>query len=82
MHEVARKRAAFNKSKPGSLELVNPLVSTPGRGFTGIYIYIYIFIYIYIERERERERDIIYTYIYIERERERERERKRDAWIS
>ena len=38
MHEVARKRAAFNKSKPGSLELVNPLVSTPGRGFTGTYV--------------------------------------------
>ncbi len=40
MHEIARNRAAFHKSKPGSLELVNPLVSTPGRGFTGIYIYI------------------------------------------
>ena len=30
------------KSKPGSLELVNPLVSTPGRGFTGIYVALYI----------------------------------------
>ena len=45
MHEVARNRAAFHKSKPGSLELVNPLVSTPGRGFTGIYICIYMCIY-------------------------------------
>ena len=43
MHEVARNRAAFHKIKPGSLELVNRLVSTPGRGVTGIYIYIYIY---------------------------------------
>ena len=42
------------------------LVSTPGRGFTGIYIYI--------EREREREREG-------ERERERKRERERVAYI-
>ena len=40
----ARERAAFHKSKLGSLELVNPLVSTPGRGFTGIYIYIYVYL--------------------------------------
>ena len=40
MHEVTRNRAAFHKSKPGNQESLNPLVSTPGRGFTGIYIYI------------------------------------------
>jgi len=39
MHEVTRNRAAFHKSKTGTLESLNPLVSTPGRGFTGIYIY-------------------------------------------
>ena len=38
MLEVARNRAAFRKSKPGRMEVVNPLVSTPVRGFTGIYI--------------------------------------------
>ena len=50
MHEVARNRAAFHKSKPGKMELVNPLLSTPVRGFTGInnYIYLYTYIYIYI----------------------------------
>ena len=36
MDEVARNLAA----KPGSLELVYPLVSTPGRGSTGILIVI------------------------------------------
>ena len=45
MHEVARNLPACDKIKPGNMELVNPLVSTPVRGFTGIYIYIY---YIYI----------------------------------
>ena len=35
MHEVTRNRVAFHKSKPGTLESLNPLVSTPGRGFTG-----------------------------------------------
>ena len=32
MHEVARNLAAFHKIKPGSMELVNPLVSTPVMG--------------------------------------------------
>ena len=43
MHEVARNLAAFHQkqNKPGKMELVNPLVSTPVRGFAGIYIYIY-----------------------------------------
>ena len=50
MHEVARNRAAFHKSKPGSLELVNPLVSTPGRGFTSKYIYIYIYYHTLFKR--------------------------------
>ena len=40
MHEVAWNRAAFHKSKAGSLELINPLVPTPGRGFTGNVLYI------------------------------------------
>ena len=35
MHEVARNRVVFHKRKPGRIELVNTLVSTPGRGFTG-----------------------------------------------
>ena len=47
MHEVARNLAAFHqkKSKPGRMKLVNPLVSTPVRGFTGIYIHIYGCVY-------------------------------------
>ena len=44
MHGVARNREAFRKSMPGRMELVNPLASTPVRGFTGIYIYIYILV--------------------------------------
>ena len=47
MHEVNRNRAAVHKSESGSQESLNTLVSTPGRGFTGIYIYIYVYIYIY-----------------------------------
>ena len=58
MHEVARNRAAFHKSKPGIMELVNSLVSTPGRGFTGIYIYTYIYIYVYIYTH-------MYTFLFI-----------------
>ena len=54
MHEVARNRAAFRKSKPGRMELVNPLVSTPVRGFTGIYIYTYIYICYYVSIKTER----------------------------
>ena len=56
MLEVARNRTAFHKSKLGNLQLVNALVSTPGNGFTGIYIHIYIYIDIHI---------YIYIYIYI-----------------
>ena len=44
MHEVNRNRAAVHKSEPGSQESLNTLVSTPGRGFTGIctqYAYMY-----------------------------------------
>ena len=66
MHEVTRNRTVVQKSKPGTLESLNPLVSTPGRGFTGIYIYMYMNA-MYTMRGRERAR---------ERKRERERERE------
>ena len=61
MHEVARNLAAFhqNKSKPGRMELVNPLVSTPVRGFTGIYIYMYICMYFISVNT------YVYVYVYI-----------------
>ena len=45
MHQVARNLAAFHpkKSNPGRMELVNPLVSTPVTGSTGIYYMMYIY---------------------------------------
>ena len=48
MHEVAMNRSAFHKSKPGSLELINPLVLVPGRVLPVLVTLIRIVSFIFV----------------------------------
>ena len=74
MHEVNRNRAAVHKSEPGSQESLNTLVSTPGRGFTGIYRERWIYIYEPQQASERSERSPLRVRERYELESDRERE--------